>query len=111
MLSVWRTISQGRFVAWSARMATSISMRLLVVRGSPPDSSFSRAPARTIAPQPPGPGLPLQAPSVKISTCVTGASGSGFEPARELEHHPLDDALAFDLGDVEMLAQAVDQLA
>src|SRR5215469_17094645 len=50
------------------------SMRLLVVAGSPPESSRSRLepfePAkRRIAAQPPGPGLPLQAPSVKISTC------------------------------------------
>src|SRR5438309_9289416 len=105
-------MAQGRFSAWSARIAASISMRLLVVRGSPPDSSFSRAPARTIAPQPPGPGLPLQAPSVKISTSVmVEASGSSFEPARELEHHPLDDSRAFDLDDVEMLAKAVDELA
>src|ERR1700730_2639899 len=43
-------------------------MRLLVVTGSLPASSFSTSPKRRIAPQPPGPGLPLQAPSVKIST-------------------------------------------
>ena len=34
-------------------------MRLLVVSGSPPDSSFSRAPARMMTPQPPGPGIAL----------------------------------------------------
>ena len=33
---------------------------------SPPDNSFSCWPVRRIAPQPPGPGLPEQAPSVKI---------------------------------------------
>jgi len=38
-------------------------MRLLVVAASPPDSSFSCAPERRIAAQPPGPGLPEQAPS------------------------------------------------
>ena len=31
-------------------------------------NSFSWSPLRRIAPQPPGPGLPEQAPSVKIST-------------------------------------------
>src|ERR1700750_2315808 len=46
------------------------SMRLLVVGLAPPNSSFSCAPARKIAPQPPGPGLPLHAPSVKISTSL-----------------------------------------
>src|SRR5574343_476681 len=51
-----------------ARMAAVSSMRLLVVSFSPPHSSFSCGPRRRIAPQPPGPGLPLQAPSVKIST-------------------------------------------
>ena len=35
---------------------------------SPPESSFSAVPYRRIAPQPPGPGLPLHAPSVKICT-------------------------------------------
>src|SRR3546814_2546740 len=43
-------------------------MRLLVVSAAPPDKSFSRVPARITAPQPPGPGLPLHAPSVAIST-------------------------------------------
>ena len=64
-----------------------------------------------IAPQPPGPGLPLQAPSVKISTSVTRASGRRLEPAGQLEHHPLDDALVLDLRDVEILAQALHKLA
>src|SRR5437879_5272292 len=104
-------MAHGRFSASNARMAASISIRLLVVSGSPPDSSFSRAPARTIAPQPPGPGLPLQAPSVKISTSVKVGSGGGFEAAGELENHPLDHAFALHLGDGEALGQAVDQLA
>src|SRR5258708_26357492 len=43
-------------------------MRLLVVAGSAPASSFSTPRDRRIAPHPPGPGLPLHAPSVKIST-------------------------------------------
>jgi len=49
-------------------MAAVISMRLFVVAGSPPEISFSRSPERRIAAQPPGPGFPEQAPSVKIST-------------------------------------------
>src|ERR1700731_3013635 len=44
-------------------------MRLLVVWGSPPLSSLTRSPKARIAPQPPGPGLPEQAPSVWITTC------------------------------------------
>jgi hypothetical protein len=43
-------------------------MRLLVVSGSPPKISFSTPRQARIAPQPPGPGLPEQAPSVWIST-------------------------------------------
>jgi hypothetical protein len=39
-------------------------MRLLVVPSSPPNSSFSVLPDYSITPQPPDPGLPLQAPSV-----------------------------------------------
>jgi hypothetical protein len=45
------------------------SMRLLVVCASPPFSSFSCSPYERIAPQPPGPGLPEQAPSVWMMTC------------------------------------------
>src|SRR5258707_773856 len=44
-------------------------MRLLVVSGSPPLSSLTRSPKVRIAPQPPGPGLPEQAPSVWMTTC------------------------------------------
>src|SRR5574343_1185277 len=57
----------GRFIASMARIAAVSSIRLLVVSRSPPQSSFSCGPMRRMAPQPPGPGLPLQAPSVKIS--------------------------------------------
>src|SRR5580700_8093356 len=46
-------------------------MRLLVVWGSPPLSSLTRSPNARIAPQPPGPGLPEQAPSVWMTTCVS----------------------------------------
>src|SRR6185369_6803382 len=43
-------------------------MRLLVVAASPPHNSFSLFLKRNKTPQPPGPGLPRQAPSVKTST-------------------------------------------
>ena len=65
--------------------AAVYSMRLLVVCPSPPDSSTGSAPSAptTIAAQPPGPGLPLQAPSVhtsaspgRASTGVSGARGA-----------------------------------
>src|SRR5574343_1833436 len=63
----------GRFIASMARMAAVSSMRLLVVSASPPHSSFSCGPRRRIAPLPPGPGLPRQAPSVNISTVSSAA--------------------------------------
>src|SRR5581483_6544115 len=44
-------------------------MRLLVVCTSKPVSSFSTSPNLKIAPQPPGPGFPEQAPSVWMMTC------------------------------------------
>src|SRR5512141_2722933 len=43
-------------------------MRLLVVSCSPPLSSLRCEPDSRITPQPPGPGLPEQAPSVWITT-------------------------------------------
>ena len=45
-------------------MTAVSSMRLFVVCASPPESSFSVPFHSKIAPQPPGPGLPEQAPSV-----------------------------------------------
>src|SRR6266851_8985399 len=57
-------------------MAAISSMRLLVVGASPPASSFSTPRKRSTAPQPPGPGLPLHAPSVKISTSGVDAIGA-----------------------------------
>ena len=75
---------QGSLSADRPSMAAVSSMRLFVVSASPPDSSFSKPPQRSMAAQPPGPGLPRQAPSVKISTdlrarfCVS----MGFLPAR-----------------------------
>src|SRR3990167_4670972 len=54
----------GRLSAVSASITASNSIRLLVVPSSPPKSSFSVEPERSSTPQPPGPGLPLHAPSV-----------------------------------------------
>ena len=50
--------------AQTAVMTAVSSMRLLVVSRSPPDSSFWWGPYIRMAPHPPGPGLPEQAPSV-----------------------------------------------
>ncbi len=86
-------------------------MRLLVVWGSPPESSFSRLPERITTPQPPGPGLPLQAPSVKISTGVTLKRSGRFQSARQLEHHSLLDAFDGLLAHVEMFGEEIDDLA
>ena len=56
--------AQGSFSSSRAEMTAVSSMRLLVVEASPPESSFLWAPYIKMAPQPPGPGLPEQAPSV-----------------------------------------------
>ncbi|MOA67363.1 hypothetical protein D3C78_1945010 [compost metagenome] len=63
-LSMNSVTSQGLLSAARASITAIISMRLLVVPNSPPNNSFSMVPARISTPQPPGPGLPLQAPSV-----------------------------------------------
>ena len=68
VLSVWIATRIGRFSARSPSIAAWSSIRLFVVSCAPPDNSFSTSLNCRIAPQPPGPGLPLQAPSVKIST-------------------------------------------
>ena len=63
--SVCSRATTGRFKDSSAWMAAMSSMRLLVVApGSPPYCSFSCLSESSTAPQPPGPGVPLQAPSV-----------------------------------------------
>ena len=54
----------GRCSDSSAWMAAISSIRLFVVCGSPPYRSFSVSCQRSTTPQPPGPGLPLHAPSV-----------------------------------------------
>lgn len=56
-------------------MAARSSIRLFVVAGSPPEISLRRLPLVRMAPHPPGPGLPLQAPSVYMVTVVTMNQG------------------------------------
>src|SRR5436309_9292352 len=85
-------------------------MRLLVVSGSPPDSSRSLSPTRSNTPQPPGPGLPRQAPSVNISTCANSLT-SGDELARQLEDHALRRMVGLFLANLEAGAQRVDDFA
>src|SRR5690606_34237780 len=67
-LSVCRSTAQGRVRALSASMAAVSSILLLVVSASPPFNSLRCRPNCRIAPQPPGPGLPEQAPSVWMIT-------------------------------------------
>src|SRR4029079_4593523 len=108
MLSVWSRTRHGRFKASSPLIAARSSIRLLVVSGSPPDSSRSLAPIRASPPQPPGPGLPRQAPSVNSST-----SGSAVREqlARQLEGHALGGVVRQLLGHVESRAEGIDDLA
>src|SRR5271166_4508188 len=74
MLSVCSRTRQGCLRDSSAAIAAISSMRLLVVAASPPISSFSWSPQRSSTPQPPGPGLPEQAPSVKMSMVFVGVT-------------------------------------
>ena len=69
------TTSIGRVIAARPMITDISSMRLLVVSGSPPDSSRSWSSQRRIAPQPPGPGFPEQAPSVHSSTVSASLIG------------------------------------
>ena len=77
-ISLESVTMQTRLLGGSDRRPSSAavySMRLLVVCGSPPDSSTVPPPgATTIAAQPPGPGLPLHAPSVHTSDSPSRAS-------------------------------------
>src|SRR5690348_9211576 len=107
MLSVWSRTRQGRFSASSPRIAARSSIRLLVVSGSPPDSSLSRAPERIRTAQPPGPGFPRQAPSVNISTCASSVT-SGDELARKLEDHPLRAVVGNLFGHRESVGERVE---
>jgi hypothetical protein len=73
----------GRFSASSAAIAAINSMRLLVVCASPPESSFSTPLKVRIAPQPPGPGLPEQAPSVRLRPYRRSSLQPVFAGARD----------------------------
>src|SRR5947209_11964099 len=108
MLSVWSPTRHGRFSAASPLIAATSSMRLLVVSGSPPDSSRSLSPMRKSTAQPPGPGLPRHAPSVNSST-----SGSSVREqlAWQLDDHPLGAVVGHFLGHLEARAEGVDHLA
>src|SRR5438552_5217406 len=110
MLSVCRCTRHGRLSASRPLIAAISSMRLLVVSGSPPDSSRSVSPMRSNTPQPPGPGLPRHAPSVNISTAGNSLT-SGDELARQLEDHALGRMIGLLLANVEAGAQRVDYLA
>src|SRR5579864_9762725 len=107
-LSVLSRTAHGRFNASRPLMAAISSIRLLVVSGSPPDSSRSLCPMRSNTPQPPGPGLPRHAPSVNIST-----SGSLIrdELSRQLENHALGVVIGFLLADLEARAERIDDFA
>src|SRR6185436_20284184 len=69
--------SQGFFSASSAAIAAINSIRLLVVWGSPPEISLRCSPNTRMAPKPPGPGLPEQAPSVWMTTRGRAVSDFG----------------------------------
>lgn len=72
--SVYIATTDGRVRLSNATIGAINSMRLLVVTpGSAPYSSFSCLPYLSTAPQPPGPGFPLHAPSVYISTVFATA--------------------------------------
>src|SRR4051794_9518606 len=82
-------------------------MRLLVVSGSPPDSSRSFSAVRRSAAQPPGPGLPRQAPSVKIS--IRGSSvTSGDKLSRKLENNSFRRVIGDFLVKDEAFGKSVD---
>src|SRR5258708_3742187 len=68
------------------------SIRLLVVRGSYPKSSFLTAPNRRMQAHPPGPGLPRHDPSVTreaffiaVGVKVAGEAGLPVQLNRSLE--------------------------
>src|SRR5690606_18962409 len=87
-------------------MAAVSSMRLWVVSGSPPLISFSVSPYLSTAAQPPGPGLPEQAPSVKISTSGRSAMASAVDAVRA---GALDGAVEAQLAGVLERVLALDE--
>src|SRR6185437_15427018 len=106
MLSVCSWTRQGFFSASRPRMAASSSIRLFVVRASPPASSFSLSPMRSSTAQPPGPGLPRHAPSVNISTSGNSVTSTD-ELARKLEDHPFRAVIRLLFADVEPFGERV----
>src|SRR5881394_1269004 len=108
MLSVYSSTRQGRLSASSPLIAAISSIRLLVVSGSPPDSSRSFSPMRSSTPQPPGPGLPRQAPSVNSST-----SGSLVREqlARQFEDHALGRVVGDFLRHLEPFGKRIDDFS
>ena len=101
-------------------MTAVSSMRLFVVWLVPPQSSRSLPCQRSSAPQPPGPGLPLQAPSVKISTASESVCDGSVMPrariallaspsqALHLAHH---EALGLDVEPVEAHSEPAQVIA
>src|SRR6476646_2627957 len=81
------------------------SMRWFVVGFSAPESSVSRPSWTMRTPQPPGPGLPEQAPSVYMATGVVGGisapppAGRGRPPASRRSGGPVEVAAAGLAGD------------
>ena len=62
--SEYSSTTQGSFNRFSDSITAVSSIRLLVVSGAPPERVHSWPLYSKMAPQPPGPGLPEQAPSV-----------------------------------------------
>src|SRR5919108_3466311 len=95
--SVNSSTAHERVSAFSASIAAIISIRLLVVKRALPDICFSSSRYLRTAAQPPGPGFPRQAPSVKIVTC--GIAIAAFFPSADIERaaavheerHPSDE--------------------
>src|SRR6476620_10600537 len=108
MLSVCSSTRHGRFNASSPLIAATSSIRLLVVRASPPDSSRSFSPMRRSTPQPPGPGLPRHAPSVNSSTL---GSSVRDQLSGQLEDHAFGAVGGNLLGHMETRAERVDNFA
>src|SRR5699024_7796495 len=67
-LSLWICTRQGSVRTFRASITARISIRLLVVSWAPPVISRSLPFHCSSAAQPPGPGFPLQAPSVNTIT-------------------------------------------
>ena len=76
--SVWISTCARSASVRSARIAPANSIRLLVVHRYPCASSVRRSPRTITAAQPPGPGLPEHAPSVKIATVSMPATMPGL---------------------------------